>query len=543
MSLSENIASLPKNLLHNLRQKAASTGVWGWLGFAAFCALGVVVAGMFIYNVDLHYFWGDDCYISFRYARQLMLGHGLVWNPGEAVEGYTNFLWVLIMSAGMVLGIEPEWLSNALGIVSGVAVLGGLMWLSARWQKGWTPLVLVAPLVLVFNRSFTGWNTGGLATMFFTMLVLFATLRYFVERQDASRRVWVSALLFAMASLTRPEGNIFAFVAGLFFVLDVIRKKRSLRSLLLWSGVYLAFVGGHLLWRRWYYGFWLPNTFYAKVNGLWWNHAKYYFKIFEGDYHLLWFAPLALIPLIFRRSMEPWILFAMAAAHLLYVACVGGDRFEFRFLVFVFPMLYLLLTDGMVMMGRIPSKRWWLKGAGIAACCALAATMVYVTHQGSINPKAGGKRGDNAGIQAIKEYAAMRAEDGRFLKSLIDEGLLPKDVQFAVTGAGAVPYYTMWPTLDMHGLNNVEIGHRKITRRGAIGHEKVASKNFLRKHRIEIWDAANRMVHRKKGRSRHCTKDQGCWKAVDVKGRTLKFVTFLNDQDFARRFTHPKLKF
>ena len=41
----------------------------------------------------------DDAMISMRYAQSLAEGHGLVWNPGEApVEGYTNFLWTLVMA-------------------------------------------------------------------------------------------------------------------------------------------------------------------------------------------------------------------------------------------------------------------------------------------------------------------------------------------------------------------------------------------------------------------------------------------------------------
>ena len=526
-----------------LRRVPATFGSLQWLSAAAFVALGLVTVWMFVHNVRLHYFWGDDCYISFRYARQLVLGHGLVWNPGEHVEGYTNFLWVLIMALGMVVGIEPELLSNVLGIASGVAVMGGLMWLSARWQKGWTPLVWVAPLVLAFSRSFTGWTTGGLATMFFTMLVLFAFLRLFVEREDPARRPWVSALLFALATLTRPEGVLFAFAAGVFFTLDVIRKKRRLRSLLIWTGVYCALAGGHLLWRRWYYGFWLPNTFYAKVSGAWWNHARFYFKLFESDYHLLWFTPLALLPLIFRRSMEVWMFLFTTLLFGAYVGYVGGDRFEFRFLVFVFPLAYALLADGIAVLVRFPVKTTWLRAVTAAAGIAALVLLAGVTHQGSINPKAGGKRGDNAGIRAINEYATGRAAEGRFLRSLIDKGLLPKDVLLAVGGAGAVPYYTMWPTLDILGLNNVEIGHMPIKKRGVIGHEKVASKEFLRAHRIEMWDAANRLVHDKKGRSRSCKGDEGCWKAVDVAGRTLKFVTFLSDEEFARRFGNPGLKY
>ena len=39
--------------------------------------------------------WIDDSFISFRYARHLFEGHGLVFNPGDPVEGYTNFLWCI----------------------------------------------------------------------------------------------------------------------------------------------------------------------------------------------------------------------------------------------------------------------------------------------------------------------------------------------------------------------------------------------------------------------------------------------------------------
>ena len=38
----------------------------------------------------------DDAYISLRYARNLVSGTGLVYNPGEYVQGYTNFLWVML---------------------------------------------------------------------------------------------------------------------------------------------------------------------------------------------------------------------------------------------------------------------------------------------------------------------------------------------------------------------------------------------------------------------------------------------------------------
>src|ERR1700733_1253424 len=47
----------------------------------------------------VRYFWlDDDMTISMRYARNLAHGLGLVWNPGQRVEGYTNFGWTLVMA-------------------------------------------------------------------------------------------------------------------------------------------------------------------------------------------------------------------------------------------------------------------------------------------------------------------------------------------------------------------------------------------------------------------------------------------------------------
>jgi hypothetical protein len=40
----------------------------------------------------------DDAYISYRYAHNLFRGNGLVFNPGERVEGYSNFSYTLLMS-------------------------------------------------------------------------------------------------------------------------------------------------------------------------------------------------------------------------------------------------------------------------------------------------------------------------------------------------------------------------------------------------------------------------------------------------------------
>src|ERR1700733_14661069 len=63
----------------------------------------------------------DDAYISFRYARNLAHGLGLVYNAGEHIEGYTNFFWTVLLAVGVKVGLDPVLLAKVLG---GIAACG-----------------------------------------------------------------------------------------------------------------------------------------------------------------------------------------------------------------------------------------------------------------------------------------------------------------------------------------------------------------------------------------------------------------------------------
>lgn len=61
------------------------------------------------YLTHVTWFLTDDAFISFRYACNLLEGHGLVFNPGEYVKGHSNFLWVLELSALRgTFGLRPN---------------------------------------------------------------------------------------------------------------------------------------------------------------------------------------------------------------------------------------------------------------------------------------------------------------------------------------------------------------------------------------------------------------------------------------------------
>src|ERR1041385_519008 len=87
-----------------------------WILLAA-AAVGLVVHSL-AYN-----FVTDDAYISFVFSRNLAEHGELTFNLGHPVEGYTNFLWTLVLGLGMLVGIQPEWSSRVLGTLCALGTL------------------------------------------------------------------------------------------------------------------------------------------------------------------------------------------------------------------------------------------------------------------------------------------------------------------------------------------------------------------------------------------------------------------------------------
>ena len=91
----------------------------------------------------------DDAYISFRYAANLAEHGQLVFNLGERVEGFTNFLWTVLLAAGIKLGLGPVATSRFFGVGFGVGTLALVVRMSLR-LSGQRPSAwhLVAPALL-----------------------------------------------------------------------------------------------------------------------------------------------------------------------------------------------------------------------------------------------------------------------------------------------------------------------------------------------------------------------------------------------------------
>src|SRR5262245_59523408 len=156
----------------------------------------------------------DDAYISFRYADHLVRGEGLVFNPGEHVEGYSNFLWTLWTALGLKLGIEPESWTNASGVVCYGATLVALALFTWIRRAAATRFVIpVAAVGLALHREAAIFTTGGLETSLFTLILTLGFL-VLVSGELTVRRTMTGGFVFALAVLARPDGFVPAFLTA-----------------------------------------------------------------------------------------------------------------------------------------------------------------------------------------------------------------------------------------------------------------------------------------------------------------------------------------
>ena len=343
------------------------------------------------------WFLCDDAYIGFRYVRNLVEGHGLVFNPGEYVEGYTNFLWLLELAALWALtGIPPEHTAPFLSVAYTVGTLAVALWwvyrtpsLPHRGLVGWMALGL-----LCSSATFAVWTSaGGLETRQFTFFVLAGLVALSVH---GSRRwgLLAASLCFAAAELTRPEGLLIGgcFLAG-FALCRMLRAGwpwrpwRDWKALTLMGAPFALVVAAHYLWRYSYYGEWLPNTYYAKYTEPWYDAGFRYLAqagIETGLYLLLPLAALAGVARWRQHKDGTHLVILLAiVVHGAYLARVGGDHFEYRPLDFYWPLLAVASATALQQLGaRLAAKIWG--GYRALHACTLALFAPVLIYAGAL---------------------------------------------------------------------------------------------------------------------------------------------------------------
>ncbi len=235
-----------------LSRPSSTTLGWAVVGLSALVHLALCWS--------LRGFLTDDAWISVRYAENLAIGEGFVWNPdGPRVEGFSNPLLVAIEALAHAVGWSAPGAARLLGVVSGLACVV-LVYVQGRSVVG-ESAARIASLLTACSAPFALWAVGGLETLLVALAVAAGTLE--VARRDGGR-VLPAAAAFAVLPWLRPEGlAVAAAVVALGEVPGLFRAATRRRALLrasLLGGIPLCSQLALEAVRLGVYGHLLPNS-------------------------------------------------------------------------------------------------------------------------------------------------------------------------------------------------------------------------------------------------------------------------------------------
>ena len=448
-----------------------------------------------VHQVRVHEFVQDDAYIAYRYAKNFADGNGLVYNPGEYVEGYTDPLWVVLMAGAMKLGIRPFQAARVIGWGSHLLATALVFLFSWSFYTRTTRrrrVTDVAPFLVIgllpLNQSWAAYATGGLETSMFRMLALLAMTLTLFYREAHGVLFVASNLSFLALCLTRPDGLLFYGVANLALCVELLYDDKlnrgSLLRLMRWNAPFAVLFGAYLCWKFAYYGQLVPNTFHTKSVAVpYFQRGWVYLWGFYSGYRypILAFAGPVAVALALLASPR-WVQVAprlrrAAVLYLLpvatvvvvfngYVGWVGGGFMEWKPLMHVYPLTITTIVVSLLALQRIIRYADFVVPVLVVVLLGLAPRAIPPSQL----PE-----------NVLSTKALMRQmRPGRWVRIGKELGeKLPADTVIATSAAGAIPYFSGLVTVDIFGLTDAAVGRKDLLERGVVGHEKVATLTYL----------------------------------------------------------------
>ena len=429
----------------------------------------------------------DDTYITFRYSANVAHGFGIVWNPGGVhTEGYTNLLLMLLFVPFSAMGCDLVIVAQAIGVIAvGVSAIALYRMLIAeqealRLPHATTPQppplvrgggVLVAALFLL--DPFTWLNAfSGLETCLFVMWLLLAMWAFHAHKG------YMAFAFATLATLTRPEGGLMGFILLAVILLARRRvwkrapaKLPALRSSL--APFLLAFVlplALYAIWKLWYFGNLLPNSFYVKVSQA---HASGIAGLFPGRgavrifYFGVWYLLIFAAVAVWKRWKRSGVVqIATLWCVLLSVFYCFSVLIQNEYERFMYPLevMLILLTvigysavrlysprTGYGKFGSsnvVPSNR--MRALVISRIVLITAVITFW----SLYFRGGRALGY---IERTSEAESSYPHLAEVFRSIPDH----EAITLAWGDAGRLPYYSGMRNIDPVGLNTNAIAHAR----------------------------------------------------------------------------------
>lgn len=301
---------------------------WLWLLCSLFTALVLLNAWM-----------TEDAFVTLRVLDNFVHGYGLRWNITERVQAYTHPMWLFWLLPFYFATREAFYTTILVSVATALAacIMAAWPYRKARdFQEKLALIILGAGFCL--SRALIEFATSGLEGPLSYMLL--SCFFYFAHHRPSKPHVLI--LIASLIGFNRLD-HLLLVAPIIASLLWYVRGWKAWQNCIVASTPLLLWFAFSFL----YYGFFFPNTYYAKTHtGIslsgfiaqgWYYLVDFLFRDPVGA--ALLFAGLAL-PIFYRKRAVA--LFSGGLwLYTLYILSIGGDFMSGRF--FAAPVFFSVL--------------------------------------------------------------------------------------------------------------------------------------------------------------------------------------------------------
>lgn len=313
-----------------------------WSSLAFFASL------IWLYIFCVNFWISDDAYITLRTIDNFFRGYGLRYNIEERVQAYTHPLWFLILLPFYGVSFSPLFTIFVPSLIATALALY-LLYRKTADQK----VALLLLLIAASSQAFVHYTSSGLENCigFLICGLVFAACCF--KQPYSPLQLQYYLCLAGFACLIRSDYLLLVAGPGLIFVIELWRKTTPLRWYMSLIIAALPLVAWHFF-SLIYYGFFLPNTYYAKLatavplaerlhQGMLYHYVS---MVLDPLTVLVIF--LAILISLLRRNIPSRMCGASILLYMLYITGIGGDFMLGRFYAVPFYLSLLIISEAAV---------------------------------------------------------------------------------------------------------------------------------------------------------------------------------------------------
>ena len=422
----------------------------------------------FIINGQRYFSLADDQMISMKYAKNFADGNGLVWEKNEErTEGYSNFMWVMLMTLFHFMPISINTISLLIQITGMVMLLLNLIIIKkiTEFISKNNPFIMISSVILsAFYFPLNYWSIHGFEISAI-VLILNISVYIYLKNYGNIKKTYIPFVLLSFGILLRLDMVIPYLV--FFFFLIFSTKERNLKNITLYLLPLFIVLSGSTIFRILYYGEVLPNTYYLKMS----NYPallrisrgifSFFFFIKKTNF-ILFFIPF--VSFLFIKKNYIRLFISLILGQILYSIYVGGDTWEWwgicnRFIVIIMPLFFILYSISLYYIyssikTKFPSlANWKLLTKTILIIVTLISFVKFNTPYGLAKAK------DWLLVEPPFEVWGIRS---KIQLGLSINKISNKNAIVAEVAAGVIPYFFDHKYIDLLGKNDKFIAKGKM---------------------------------------------------------------------------------